>query len=98
MSEANADPRQSDIRDFLEELQRGPMISEQRAKIEACMRHFQKAGLTIATCADARHMGRSVATVKGYARQFGLRFPDYIPMALRTAEEMKRGPRKAKQP
>lgn len=84
------DGTQMDIREICEELQQGPLLSAHRAKIEAVMRHFAKAGLTLATCADERHLGRALSTLKGYCRDFRLRFPDYVPWDMRTAEEKKR--------
>lgn len=90
MSEA-----QTDIRDILGEIaSSGPIPTDFKSRIKTLMEHFAARKIPISTCADSRHLNRSVSTVKGYAREFGLRFPDYIPMVLRTAEEMKR-PRKA---
>lgn len=74
---------QSDIRDILGEMQNGPMLNEHRAKIDALMRHFATAGISIETICDGRHLNRAPATVKKYARELGLKFPDYVPRALR---------------
>jgi hypothetical protein len=81
---------QSDIADILGELQRGPILNEHRDKIDALMRHFARAGLTIATVCDARHLDRAVSTVRGYARELDLIFPDYTPRHLRPKKEPKR--------
>ena len=77
------DPRQTDIADVIGALQRGPILSTHQARVRAIMEHFASAGLTLATCADARHLNRSLSTLKRYAREQGLQFPDYVPMALR---------------
>lgn len=80
---------QGDIADISGELQSGPLLSKHRAKIEALMRHFHAAGLTLATCADARHLCRSLSTLRAYARDFALAFPDYTPLALRPPKPPK---------
>ncbi len=82
---------QTDIREILTELQNAPEIlsKSHRKKMEHCLRHFQAKGLTLEVCADKRHLNRSISTLKGYARDLRLRFPDFVPMACRTAEELK---------
>jgi hypothetical protein len=85
-----ADGAQSDIREILGEIQScGPLMPSHKSKMNALMRHFQAAGLTLATCADARHLCRSVSTLQGYARDLALAFPDYVPMALRPPKPPK---------
>lgn len=79
---------QSDIADILGDLQSGPLLSEHRAKIEALMRHFAAAGVTLATVCDERHLNRAEATVKQYARDLNLAFPDYVPRSLRPKKGM----------
>jgi hypothetical protein len=94
VGEISDDPRQSDIRDILEEIQQsgGTGISN-RGRIIHCLKHFHKRGLSLATCADSRHLNRSIGYLQDCARELKLRFPDYIPYALRTDEERKRGKR-----
>jgi len=84
---------QTDIRDFLEELQKAPeLISSQgrRAKMGHCMRHFAAKGIPLSVCCGARHLKRSLSTLKAYARDLRLRFPDYVPMDMREPHERKR--------
>lgn len=86
MSEA-----QTDIRDILGEIaSHGPIQTNFKARIKTLMEHFAAKNIPLSTVIDPRHLNRSLSTVQGYAREFGLRFPDYIPMCMRTAEERKR--------
>lgn len=63
----------------------GPIIGPSHAKrMEALLRHFRACGLPLSTCADRKHLGRTVATLKGYCRRIGLAFPDYTPRAMRA--------------
>lgn len=89
---------QMDIQDILQEIeQAGPYLGNHRAKIKTLMQHFHKAGLTLATAADDRHLSRSISTLKGYCRDFSLAFPDYVPLALRPPKPPKvKSPRKRK--
>lgn len=83
---------QTDIRDILGEIaSSGPINTNWRERIKTLMEHFAARKIPIKICADSRHLNKSVSTVKGYARDFRLRFPDYVPMDLRTAEELKLG-------
>lgn len=61
----------------------GPMLGTHRARMDALLRHFHAAGLTLAVCADSKHLGRKVETLKPYVRRIGVAFPDYVPLALR---------------
>lgn len=72
---------QSDIRDILGEMASGPIITE--SKLVQLLKRFSAVGLPIAICADQRHLGRKVDTLKRYARQHDLKFPDYVPRHLR---------------
>lgn len=82
---------QMDIGQILGELGNGPLLPKHRAKVGTLLKHFNAAGLTLATCADSRHMNRAVSTLQRYCRDFKLSFPDYVPMALRPPK-----PKKAK--
>lgn len=87
MSEA-----QTDIRDILGEIaSTGPIHTNFRSRIKTLMEHFAAKRIPLDVCADARHLNRSLSTLKGYARDYRLRFPDYVPMDLRTEEELKLG-------
>lgn len=50
---------------------------------ETLLRSLMKNGLTLEQCGDAKVMGRSMYTLKKYARRFRLAFPDYVPRKLR---------------
>lgn len=96
MGDINDDPRQSDIRDILEEVQQnGKAGITNHGRIVQCLVHFNKRGLSLATCADSKHLNRSIRYLQDCARVASLRFPDYVPYALRTDDERKRGPRKS---
>ena len=83
---------QTDIRDFLEEVQNSRELfgTDHKARMAHCLRHFAAKKIPLLTCCDARHLNRSLSTLQEYCRELGLRFPDYVPMALRTEEERKR--------
>jgi hypothetical protein len=71
---------QSDIRDIL-----GEMAAERMggsSKLERLLKHFSAKGIPLETCADHRHLGRAVSTLKRYARLLDLTFPDYVPRHL----------------
>lgn len=70
----------------------GPSLGSHAALTEALLRRFAEKGLPLAQCADRRMMKRSLATLQARARQFGLAFPDYVPLALRkTVTLIQRG-------
>lgn len=76
--------QQIDIADILGSVASAtPHLGTHQARLEAIMRHFCGAGLTLAVSGDVRHLNRATSTMKAYARRFGLAFPDYIPTALR---------------
>lgn len=82
---------QIDIREFLEEVQGSRDLYQSKAhreRIEHCLRHFSAKGIPLSVCADARHLNRAVSTLQNYARALALRFPDFIPMCTRNAEEL----------
>lgn len=81
---------QIDINEMLGDIaSNGPLLNTHRRRIEEIMRHFHKAGLTIKVCSDARHLNRDLSTVKGYARDFKLAFPDYVPLSMRPPKPPK---------
>lgn len=69
-------------------------LGNHKRRVAHCLKHWAAAGITLAVCSDARHLDRSVNTLKAYARKLKLRFPDYVPDALKTPEERKRGAKK----
>ena len=50
---------------------------------EAILRRLNEKGLSLEQCADRRIMNRSIATLRRYAREFDLSFPDYVPVKQR---------------
>lgn len=56
-------------------------------RVELLLRHFHELGLPLAVCADRKHLGRKVVTLKGYARRLGLAFPDYVPRPKKEKTE-----------
>lgn len=69
------------FRDTLTEIASGP---HQRPRlVEDLLRRLNEKGLTLEQCADAKIMDRSVRTLKRYAREFDLTFPDYTPRKLK---------------
>lgn len=68
----------------------GPLLpTEHRAKMGELMRRFSAAGVSLQTLSGPRYLGRKVGTLRRYARDFGLVFPDYVPIALRQRNRKK---------
>lgn len=63
--------------------------SKHVSRTEALMRRLAEKGLTLEQLADRRVMARSLTTLQKYARQFGMTFPDYVPMKLRPKKNSK---------
>lgn len=78
---------QSDIRDILGEMAAGPITNE--SKLEQLLKHFSAHNIPLATCADKRHLGRKVSTLRRYACRMSLKFPDWVPMHMRPNKEKK---------
>lgn len=77
---------QSDIREFLSELQADRTVhSSHVERMNTIMRHFAAKAIPLSICADARHLNRSLSTLKRYARD--LKFPDFVPMHLREQKK-----------
>ena len=69
-------------------------LGNHKRRISYCLKHWAEHGIPLSVCADRRHLDRSVNTLKAYARKLKLKFPDYVPDALKTPEERKRGAKK----
>jgi len=67
----------------LNEMANGPHIGGHAGITEALMRRLCEKGLPLAHLADRRMMKRSLSTLQAHAREYGLAFPDYVPMELR---------------
>lgn len=78
---------QSDIRDILGEMAAGPITSE--SKLVQVLKHFSAHNVPLKTCADNRHTGRKISTLKRYACDLSLKFPDWVPMHMRPKKEKK---------
>lgn len=76
-------PVQTDIGEILTDMASGPRIGGHVSKMETLMRHFSSRGVSLETAADSKHLNRSPETLQRYARRLGLKFVDYVPMALR---------------
>lgn len=90
---------QKDIRDFLGEIQQSSNLFADRPfadRIGEILRHFHAGGLTLAVCADSRHLNRALSTCKAYARDLSLAFPDYVPRHMKPKKEPKAPKRKKK--
>lgn len=76
----------------IQDLADGPRLGGYAEVTEALMRRFAEKRFTLATLAGPKMMNRSLATLKGHAREYKLRFPDYVPDDLKkTAVLMQRG-------
>jgi hypothetical protein len=90
-----SDDRQVDINDVLQEIRDAPhAVGGHKQRIAFCLKQWSVKGLSLATCADSKHLNLGDKTVQAYARRLKLRFSDYVPYELRTEDERKRGPRK----
>jgi hypothetical protein len=75
---------QMELSDILGGALNGPLMpTEHRAKMGELMRRFASAGVSLQTLSGPRHLGRKVSTLRRYARDFGLKFPDYVPLSMR---------------
>lgn len=82
--------QQSDIADILGRISAAPMRGTSgRSRVGEVLTHFSQAGLTIRVCADARHLGRAISTLKKYARRLNLKFPDYCPRHMKPKKAKK---------
>jgi len=73
--------------DVMTDIANGPALSSHAALTEALMRRFSEKGLPLERLVDRKMMDRSRSTLEARARQFGLRFSDYVPYALRVKVE-----------
>lgn len=69
--------------DALTEVANGPRVGGFAGTTEALMRRLAEKGATLAHLSTKPMMNRSVRTLEAHAREFGIAFPDYVPMALR---------------
>jgi hypothetical protein len=60
-------------------------ISDHQRAMGDVLRHFHGLGYALKDCADPRRTGRSLKTLKMYARRAGLSFPDYVPRGRNKA-------------
>lgn len=78
---------QSNIADILGEMANRPITNE--SKLVRVLRHFSKNNVPLAVCADNRHTGRKLSTLKRYACHLSLKFPDWVPRHMRPKREKK---------
>lgn len=69
--------------DALKEIADGPKMTGHASLTGALMKRMAEKGATLEQLADQRMMDRKRGTLEGYARRFGVSFPDYVPMGLR---------------
>lgn len=67
----------------LSDIANGPKITGHADLTGALMRRLAEKGLSLEQLTDNRVMKRSRATLEARAREFGIAFPDYVPMEMR---------------
>lgn len=76
----------------LNEIANGPHVGGFDAITKALMQRLAEKGLTLEHLASRQMMNRSLRTLESHAREYGIAFPDYVPMALRkTVAFVQRG-------
>lgn len=76
--------QQSDIADILGAMANGPIVGGgHTGRVGEVLRHFSRAAIPLTTCADGRHLGLKVSTLKRYACRLSLKFPDYCPRHMK---------------
>lgn len=66
------------------------ILGSQRERIRYLLQVYSERGHTLKVLAGPKHMGRSLATLKKYCRNFQIKFPDYVPMSMRPPMEKKK--------
>lgn len=75
---------QSDIADIIGRLAQSPVHgSVYKHQVKEFFHYYSVGGVLLEIVRDSKHLDMSDATAKRYAREFKLKFPDYIPRALR---------------
>lgn len=67
----------------VQEIANGPRVSSFHELTEGLMRRLSEKGLTLAQLADRKMLARSVSTLEGHCREYGIAFPDYVPANMR---------------
>jgi hypothetical protein len=67
----------------IKEMAAGPHIGGHAALTKALMERLSEKGLPLEHLTDPKMMKRSRRTLEAHAREYGIAFPDYVPMALR---------------
>ena len=73
--------------DLFANLPEMPMLTTRASKIEFLLRYFAQQKLPLAVVADYQHLDRSLDTLRRYAREMNLTFPDYTPRHLKGAKD-----------
>lgn len=82
MAEADleADDRQTEFGSILSAIASQPaQVPSHRARVNTLMQHFAKKQIPLSVVADEKHLKLSMGTLKRYARELQLVFPDYVP-------------------
>lgn len=67
----------------VKEIAAGPRVSSFQNLTADLLRRLSEKGLTLEQCADRRLLNRSISTLEGHCREYGIRFPDYTPSNMR---------------
>lgn len=79
MTEDQADMFAGAVQDLAD----GPRISSYQELTEGLMRRLAEKGSTLEQLCDKRMMNRSRRTLEAKCREYGIQFPDYIPVSMR---------------
>lgn len=74
----------------LVEIAHGPRVGSRRALTLALMKRLAEKGLTIEQLSDKRMMNLAISTLKKYARDFEIAFPDFVPVSMRPDDWRKK--------
>lgn len=69
--------------DAISEIANGPHVGGHRAIAKKLMTRLAEKEQPLSHLADQRMMKLSLATLRNYAREFKLSFPDYVPLEFR---------------
>jgi hypothetical protein len=67
----------------VKEIAAGPRVSSFQNLTADLLRRLSEKGLTLEQCADRRLLNRSISTLEGHCREYGIRFSDYTPSNMR---------------
>lgn len=68
---------------IVNEIANGPKVTDFQSLTASLLRRLSEKGLTLEQCADRRMLNRSISTLEGHCREYGIAFPDYMPPNMR---------------